>query len=486
MNWRAVGLPSLVAVVLAGVACDDDPTRIDPDFALVACPAGALNVNAPITLGFTQAVLPSTVQGGNVVVTDVETGIEVPGSVELNETGDGRQITFVPADPLPFQRNLRIRVQNLLTAAGNVPIGVTVCEVTTQLPPITELFWQRVPTATGNRLLGASQYEPNRGYVASAGGPIFRRSTGDFVVALHDPHFSSAQDVSFVSADHGFSTHIDIRAGQFRIVETEDAGASFITILGTPFSINRIWFDSIVGSPNIFGVAGGGTAVNASFFKYEPTTPGFTREDHPGTANVQDIDFRTGLAEGVAVSAGVTLPFVTNVGMLFVTSDSGRSWSMVAGSEADPDTRFYRGVGERDNGEVFVTGGNGTVVRFDPAGGGAYTRVAVTVDASLTTIDPTDPSALSFTDVQFSPDDDLLGWVIGQQLIGVERGVPQFRGLIYVTRDGGRTWIRQGVQGAEELGASFAALHRIDAISSTAVWIVGDGGIVLTYVPQLP
>ena len=486
MNWRAVGLPSLVAVVLAGVACDEDPARPNPNFALVACPAGDRDVNAPIPLDFSAPILPSSVQGGNIVVTDVEAGTEVPGTVTLNEEEDGTRITFVPSDPLPFQRQLRIRIQNLLTAEGNFPIGVTVCELTTQPPPITELFWQRVPTATGNRLLGASQVEANGGYVASAGGPLFRRNIGDFVVALHDEHFSSALDVDFVSPEHGFSTHIDIRAGQFRIVETETGGSTFTTILGTPFSINRIWFDSVSGSPNTFGVAGGGTAINASFFKYEPTTSTFTREDHPNTANVRDIDFRTSLEEGVAVTAGVTLPFVTNVGMLFTTSDSGRSWTMVAGSEAEPGTRFYQGVSERDNGQIFVTGGNGTVLRFDPAGGGAYTRNEITIDASIVSIDPDDPFALAFTDVQFVPDNDQIGWVIGEQLIGVERGVPQFRGLIYGTRDGGATWIRQGVQEAEEFGASFPPLNRIDAFSSTAVWIVGDGGIVLTYVPQLP
>ena len=156
MNWRAVGLPSLVAVVLAGIACDEDPVRPNPNFILEACPAGDRDVNAPIPLDFSAPILPSSVQGGNIVVTDVEAGTEVPGTVTLNEEGDGTRITFVPSDPLPFQRQLRIRIQNLLTAEGNFPIGVTVCEITTQPPPITELFWQRIQEwrATDGKLAG--------------------------------------------------------------------------------------------------------------------------------------------------------------------------------------------------------------------------------------------------------------------------------------------------------------------------------------------
>ena len=488
MNWRAVVLPSVAAVTIVSAACDKDPTRTVPAFTL-ACPTGTLNVNAPIALTFSQPVLPSTITGGNIVVTDVETGIEVPGSLELQD-GTGNTVNFVPADPLPFQRELRLRVQNLLTAEGNAAIGVTVCELTTQLPPITQLWWERVPTSTGNRLLGVSLYAADEGYVASVGGPIFEKGEGDFVVAFHDPHFDAALDVSAVSADHFFSVHNDIRLNQWHILESEDAGATIDNLFSTNQAVTRVVAGSITGSEDRFAVAGGGTSINATFFKWEPGTETFTSETEPNTANVQDIDFRTNLEQGAAASAGVTLTTGPIYGRVYVSADSGRSWTELSvpgsalGSRARDDMLFYRGVAQAAGGRIWAVGGNAGVIRFDPNGAGGYTRTDVTVDASLQSMEPTNPRALAFTDIQFSPTDAQLGWLVGQQLVGEFGGVPQFQGLIYETTDGGATWTRQGVIDAPGFGASFPALNRIDVFSSAAVWIVGDGGIVLRYSPQ--
>jgi photosystem II stability/assembly factor-like uncharacterized protein len=62
--------------------------------------------------------------------------------------------------------------------------------------------------------------------------------------------------------------------------------------------------------------------------------------------------------------------------------------------------------------------------------------------------------------------------------------VPRYQGLIFETRDGGTTWTRQGVAGAENYGAEFARLNRIEVFSSSEVWLIGDGGTVLSYEPQ--
>ena len=486
MNWRGVVLPSVAAVTIVTAACDKDPTRSVPSFTL-ACPTGTLNVNAPIALQFNQPVLASTITGGNIVLTDVESGVEVPGSLVL-DPASGNIVNFVPSDPLPFQRELRLRVQNLLTAEGSTAIGVTVCELMTQLPPITELFWESVPTATGNRLLGATQYAPDQGFVASAGGPIFVRGEGDFQVALHDPHFSSSLDVSAVSASRFFSAHIDIRSSRFVLVETDDAGATYTERLSTGFAITRLLFRPITGSANLFGVAGGGTAVQGTFFKWEPATSTLTTEIEANTGNVQDIAFRSNLQNGVAVTAGVELPSITTFGRVYASADSGRSWNEInvpaGGSAAPPEVLFYRGVAHRSNGEIFAVGGNGAVYRFDRQGDGSYVRVTVDVDPTLESIEPDNPQALAFTDIEFSQTDDQLGWLVGQQLINMTGGVPQFHGLIYETNDGGRTWTRQGVIDAPDFGAAFPALNRIHAFSSTSIWIVGDGGVVLRYSPQ--
>src|SRR5687768_1727209 len=117
------------ATVLAVAACDDDPTAPAENFNFAGCPTGTLDVNAPIALNFTSGVLPSTVTGANVVVTNANTGFEVPGSLALS--AGGNQVIFTPSSPLPFGTALSIRVQNIVSASGASASGVTVCTALT-------------------------------------------------------------------------------------------------------------------------------------------------------------------------------------------------------------------------------------------------------------------------------------------------------------------------------------------------------------------
>ena len=97
--------------VLAIAACDDDPNA--PVTTLtVACPASAgQGVNSPISLTFSGPIATSTATGGNVVVTNAETGLEIPGSLAVS---GGNTIVFTPSSPLPFSTDIRVRVQNVL------------------------------------------------------------------------------------------------------------------------------------------------------------------------------------------------------------------------------------------------------------------------------------------------------------------------------------------------------------------------------------
>ncbi|MFL5563265.1 MAG: hypothetical protein ACJ79K_17500, partial [Gemmatimonadaceae bacterium] len=127
------------------------------------------------------------------------------------------------------------------------------------------------------------------------------------------------------------------------------------------------------------------------------------------------------------------------------------------------------------NGDVYVSGGNGFFGRFVGGNG-----PAVPINLGIASLDSTDYTALVYRDVQFAPDNNQVGWVVGAQVTGFVNGVPQFRGLIFTTRDGGATWIRQGVRGANQYGAEFPALNRLAVYSATSAWAVGDGGVVLS------
>lgn len=490
---RFVGLGAALAVALS--ACDDDPTAPAANFALVGCPTGDLAVNAPINLNFTQNVLPSSVSGANIIVTDASTGIEVPGGLGFGASGS--QIQFSSSAPLAFGTVLSIRVQNLLSVDGTTPLRVVVCNVRTQAPPIAEVVWDSLEPPSGTRLLGASLYAPDSGWVASFAVPLFRRIgvatqtgannngvlSGGWDIRFNQPYFAASFDVDFISKQHGFAAHFDTRNFRGVITETDDDGAVFDTVFFLPGrSVNRLRIDSTAAS-GLVALAGGGTVANAAFLRRSggPATWAVT-SSFGATASVSDIDYtRNDVNTAYGVSLGVRVNASTVIirpGRLFRSGDGGASWAEVAGTAADSQTIAYYGVAKRQNGDVFVSGGNGFFARM-ANGGTTLTRI----NLGIPSLDSANFEALRYTDVQFAPDNDQVGWVIGQQLTGFSNGIPRYQGLIFMTRDGGATWIRQGVRNANGYGAEFPALNRLEVFSSTEVWAVGEGGIVLSFNP---
>lgn len=479
MHLKRLFTSCAVLAAAAFAACDNDPASPSIDFALQGCPTGDLAVNASIPLTFTQPVRPSTVSPANIVVTNATTGLEVPGSLSLG--ANGAQVSFTPTSPLPFGTVLAIRVQNILSAEGTTPLAVIVCNVRTEAPPIAEVVWDRLESPTGTNLAGASLFAADSGWVASLAVPMYRRVGAGWEVRFNRPYFVRSYDVDFVSAMHGFGAHLDQRQARGVITQTRDGGLTFDTAFTRQGrDIRRLFFDS-TRSGALFGVAGGGSATSAMFVKYSPSTNTFAVTNEFGrTASVSDIDFAAkDTTIGFAVSSGAffaSTPPIIYPGRLYRTANGGASWAEVAGAQADTvSVIIYRGVAHRQNGDVWVTGGNGFVGRF--AGGvGPATRV----NLGIVSRDTSNFTALVYNDVQFAPDNDLLGWIVGAELTGIENGVPRYRGLIFRTTDGGATWVRQGVRDAEEYGALFPALVRLDVFSSADVWAVGDAGTVLS------
>jgi hypothetical protein len=474
-------LLAIVAVCAVASSCDKDPTQPTEALALVACPTGLQLVNAPITLAFTQPLSPASVTGANIVVTDAATGFEIPGSVRLAAT-DARQVVFTPSEPLPFDTAVRVRVQNLLSADASASSAVTVCNLRTELPPIRELYWRALPDIGGNDLYGVSVLQPYLAYVISSSNRLFRYADTLSAVTLPlPPYYTSSNDVSFVSPTHGFVTATDVRLRKSVVLESFDSGVTFDTIgTATAQVLNRAYFRPIPNADAPFGVAAGGQTFSPAYFmKYHPQTKTFAVTSFNGTGGVYDVDFTRDTLHGAAATLGLKVGTFTVLGKVYVTADGGSTWTEVAGATAPDSVVTYRGVAVRNNGDVWVTGGNGYVARLTPSGGGyTITRVAM---PGVTNPVPDTPSGLIFNDVQFAPDNDKFGWIVGAVQIGAIGGVPRYEGLIFITRDGGATWTRQGVRGALNYGAEFPALNRIDVLSSNVAWIAGDAGTVLRY-----
>ena len=477
-------------VLAALAACDDDPTMPVANLA-VSCPAAPLSVNAPISLSFSGRVAPGSITGANIVVTNAETGAEIPGSLTLTNTGTNATVAFDPSAALPFGTNVRIRVQNVLSDTTLVPFGLFVCERATQAAPITEVFFDQLPSATGNPLLGVSLVARDSGFLISEPGSAFRRRGNEFDVVFNQPYYGQGRDIAFVDQNEGFVSHTDFRINRSVINRTTDAGTNWVEIFqDTRIPISRLWFRRV--NTATFGVAGGGGSAEALFYKYLPATTTFVRTTQDPTANnVNDIDFiSTDTARGAAISQGSRFSTSQKLGQVWFTTNGGQSWAKIPNAQATQVQLTYEGVAIKGNGEIFAVGGSGYVVRLTPTTTGAttytYARILpANINPAIPIVNPdsVDPQALIYTDVQFAPDNNQIGFLIGAVRIGVVNGRPQYQGLIFRTTDGGSTWIRQGVRGAEDYGASIPKLNRLSVLSSTQVWIAGDAGVVLSYNP---
>jgi photosystem II stability/assembly factor-like uncharacterized protein len=471
---------ALAASALA--ACDKDPAAPTGVLTLT-CPTGNLAINASIALNFSLPLRASTVSPANIVVTNAATGIEIPGALILSATG--AQVLFAPSSQLPFGTVLGIRAQNLVSADGSVPMSVVVCNVLTEPPPIAEVVWTLLDSPTGTDLSSASLFAPDSGWVSSLAVPMYRRVGTGWEVRFNQPYFVRTYDVRFVSAQHGYGAHLDQRQGRSVITQSRDGGVNFDTIFTrVGRDVRRLWIDSVNSNNTLFGVAGGGSATSAMLLKMNPANSTFTEVFTMGsTSSVGDISFaKNDTTTGFAVSSGaffLSTPPIVLPGRLFRTTNGGSSWAEVPNSQADTvNVIVYRGVARRASGDVFVTGGNGFVGRF--AGGNAPVEK---INLGIVSRDTSVYTALIYNDVEFAPDNDLYGWIVGAQLIGIENGVPRYQGLIFRTRDGGATWVRQGVVGAEDYGALFPPLNRLVVYSSTEAWAVGDAGTVISLNP---
>ncbi|HEX2719093.1 MAG TPA: Ig-like domain-containing protein [Gemmatimonadaceae bacterium] len=479
---------AIAALALLATACDDDPSAPRANFVFAGCPTGNLLVNAPISLNFSSAVAASTVTPANVVVANAVTGFEIPGGLSVGNSG--RSIVFTPSAPLPFGERVSVRVQNVLDAAGQSQTGVVVCNLVTEPPPIAEVVWDRLPDASGGLLTGATMYMPDSGFVAATQVPIYRRVGNQWQVRFNQPYFAQSSDVDFINALHGWGAHFDTRNSRGVITRSLNGGNSWDTVstFGS-LLVNRLRVDS-ARTGRTFGIGGGGAFSSANFYKLDPATDRWRQTTTfsagagiNGFSSVADVDFAprdtlnlAAVSRGVRINAS-TIIFIP--GRIYRSTNAGESWAEIPGTAADTGRIItYLGVAQRANGDIFVTGGNGYFARI-ANGSNTLQRI----NLGLVSRDTLDFNALIYTDVQFAPDNDQVGWLIGSRLSPTRQNDPRRVGVIFTTRDGGATWIRQGVRGANDYGAEFPGLNRLEVFSATKAWAVGEGGVVLSLNP---
>ena len=493
---RPLHLFAAVALCVTA-ACDKDPSNPAQSFRVAACPASA-GVNDALTLTFTGGQpLAGTITGQNVVVSNAVTGVELPGSLSSNSSGG---VVFTPAQPLPFGTRIRVRVQNIRAQGSNTAVELFVCEFTTSPPPIAELVWDRLSDAGGRPLFGGALIAKDSGFVISQTSILYKKLGGDFGVAYSSPYALSGFDVNFVSPSHGFISIFEPRLRQSTVMETLNGALTTDTIFTTAgLSAFRLFFRAApglvgAGTNPVFGVVGAGTTNSAVFYKWRPQTRSASQVlTVSQVSGVTDVDFATDTTRGVAVGGGLKSGSVQPRGKVWVSSNGGSTWTEVTNAAANNTAVSYNGVAIRNSGtEIFVAGSGGYFLKLTAAApGGPYTVTRIPLNqlqptsgpALLAISDSTNPDALIFSDVQFAPDNDQKGWLIGGELLSNPGSEPRYQGFIYRTTDGGATWVRQGVRAAAKFGADMPRLRRLSILNQNNVWIVGDGGAVLTYHP---
>lgn len=479
---------ALSVAALALVACDDDPSNPQAEFR-VTCPTGPVAVNAPLAFNFTGPVASASVNSANIVVYDAVTGFEVPGALAVGSGAGGSTVTFTQAESFGFDTRLRVRIQNVLRDTTNVAVTTQVCEFLTSPPPIAQVWWDQLPSATGVDLTGVSLISPDSGFVLSQNGTIFRRRAGDFEVVFNEPYYNDGRDIAFAGFDTGFAAHTDVRNRRIFVLQTRNGGATWDTLFSDvsfePVGRLRAQRIGTGLTARLFAVAGGGGGSSAKFWKYHTATNNFTNVlTDAAYGGVTDIDWPgADTLRLAATTSGVRFGLTEKRGQVWTSSNGGTTWTRITNAAATQAQLHYRGVAVRTSGEIWAVGGSGYVVRLTPIGGGAYTYTRIAPSNFITNPDTTDPEALSFYDVQFAPDNNQKGWLVGAYRVGVVNGTPQYAGMIFETTDGGTTWVRQGVRGAEGFGASFPPVKRISVFNAANAWIIGDDGFAISYQP---
>lgn len=158
------------------------------------------------------------------------------------------------------------------------------------------------------------------------------------------------------------------------------------------------------------------------------------------SSNIMDLDFQDDMNYWV----------VTSQGGLYHTDD-GISWKKIdLGIDSDLNAIQFT-----DSDHGWICGGNNTVLIGLKNSGGDMTWEVMDFEGEL--------ASTSWNDIYFINNEE--GWVIGNG------------GRVYMTADGGATWVAQ-------ISNVFSNLNAVFMLDNKTGWIVGKEGQILSYNPE--
>jgi photosystem II stability/assembly factor-like uncharacterized protein len=493
VNARSAGVVrciALVALVGAFGACDDDPSgpeTIFPDASLDAIP-DTLGIQQAIRVVFDGLLDPGTaLDRANFVVTNLCTGLAVPGALRLgrDEAGQRDTLIFTPSQPLPYLSLIGVRIQNLLTPEQvSLPQPITFSRIV-EPPPIRDQSWEFLSSPTDDFLTGISFANRTIGFTVGLGGTVYRTPDGGrtWIARFKDIELTNTFNIHAFGPDTVFMVGAKkfgtvTRNGLFR---STNGGLSFDTVATVgefQFSLHMV---RAGGRPQ--GVFGG-ISGTAAAYRYDGTTNTVTRATGlPSTFTV---------LTGVSLSPSAARALVTlrgfpdqQQGFAFVSQDGGLTYTQLT---LPANTFSLSGSGFVDDRTGFVVGDSSVVLRFDASNPGAgFTLLGADQGIPQTARNATtgEVTTYSFRKVRFVPGTQV-GWMIGGFTRRLE-GVPDVvGGVILMSEDGGLTWRRQAVSGASENGLAFPPILDLQALETTFAAASGSNGFLAARTVDAP
>lgn len=458
-------------------ACDDDPSA--PDRGQLVASVGSTPIigrQDPIRVTFSENVDPrSALDPENFVVINQCTGLRVPGAVALV---DGRTLTFSPSTAINFLTPLSVRVQNVLTPAGNALQAPFTFLVTTEAPPVTDVSWEFLNSPTNAEGSGISFVDRTFGYFSTTPGELYRTRNGGstFEARFKSVNVINTRNVRALTADSVFmaaSILVGTTLNTAALLKSLDSGRTFNPVFtDNPASFFSLSLRRRAATRPVAFLVGGSPGLsswrydlaNDSLFKFGPVSgqSGTAGDLSPNTQNAVVVGFQFTSA-------------TTATGVAHSSTTGGRTFVPVSLPAGTP---LLRGGNFINNTDALLLGDTSTILRLNTATG-VLTRLNAANGIPQTIIDPTSnaTTVFSFTKADFAPDRQL-GFVVGFLVRRAPGRGDVRQGVLLITRDGGNTFQRQAIRGAPENGLGFEQINDVQVLARDFAAVAGRNGLV--------
>jgi photosystem II stability/assembly factor-like uncharacterized protein len=254
-----------------------------------------------------------------------------------------------------------------------------------------------------------------------------------------------------------------------------DAGATFDLTNESPALLYRSSMRRAPGG-NVVGVMGG-LADRSYVFRYDAQAGTLTQSTGIPGGNY----FPTGvdISPATTQNAVVTFrgfPFTAQdqTGLAVRSTDGGRTFTNVA---LPTGTYNLQGTGFINDNEAFLLGDSSVVMRLNVTTG-AVTKLGEANGIPQSVHNgPGDFTVYSFSIASFVPGSQV-GFIAGSFTRRRPNQPDLVDGVLLVSRDGGQTFVRQGISGAPDNGLAFPLIFDMQAFAEDFAVISGQNGLL--------